>query len=101
MNPYPYLVAWQRGTDIPLAFRQAAASPSPAPAVGAVLVDGTPELDAPPAPDGGLAVPVSYGTQPGTAAPISASTSRGVLAQPRRGPRRARRRAREPHRAGR
>jgi murein DD-endopeptidase MepM/ murein hydrolase activator NlpD len=59
VNPYPYLVAWQRGSDIPLAFRQAAASPSPAPAVGAVLVDGAPELDAPPAPDGGPAVPVS------------------------------------------
>ncbi len=59
VNPYPYLVAWRRGTDIPLAFRQAADSPSPAPAVGAVLVEGTPELDTPAAPDGGMAVPVS------------------------------------------
>jgi murein DD-endopeptidase MepM/ murein hydrolase activator NlpD len=59
VNPYPYLMAWRRGTDIPLAFRQAAASPSPAPSMGAVLVDGTPELDEPTAPDSGLAVPVS------------------------------------------
>jgi murein DD-endopeptidase MepM/ murein hydrolase activator NlpD len=59
VNPYTYLLAWQRGSEIPLAFRQAAASPSPTPAVGAVLVDGTPEIDAPPAPDDGLAVPVS------------------------------------------
>ena len=59
VNPYPYLVAWQRGSDIPLAFRQAATSPTPVPAVGAVLVDGTPELDTPSAPDQGLAIPVS------------------------------------------
>ena len=59
MNPYPYLLAWQRGSDIPLAFRQAAASPSPAPAVGAVLVDGIPEIDTPSDPAPGPAVPVS------------------------------------------
>ncbi len=59
VNPYPYLMAWRRGTGIPLAFRQAATSPSPAPSMGAVLVDGTPELDEPTAPDSGLAVPVS------------------------------------------
>jgi hypothetical protein len=59
VNPYPYLTAWRRGTAIPLAFSQAAASPSPAPSMGAVLVDGTPELDEPTAPDSGLAVPVS------------------------------------------
>jgi hypothetical protein len=59
VNPYPYLVAWQRGTQIPRAFRQAAESPSPAPAIGAVLVDGTPELDVSPVPGDGLAIPVS------------------------------------------
>ena len=59
VNPYPYLVAWQRGTQIPRAFRQAAESPSPAPAIGAVLVDGTPELDVSPVPGDGLATPVS------------------------------------------
>jgi hypothetical protein len=52
-------VAWQRGSEIPLAFRQAATSPSPAPAVGAVLVDGTPEVDEPSGPGSGLAVPVN------------------------------------------
>ena len=59
VDPYPYLVAWQRGSEIPLAFRQAATSPSPAPAVGAVLVDGTPEVDEPAGPGSGLAVPVN------------------------------------------
>jgi hypothetical protein len=59
VNPYPYLLAWQRGSDIPLAFRQAAASPSPAPAVGAVLVDGIPEIDTPSDPAPGPAMPVS------------------------------------------
>ena len=61
VNPYPYLIAWQRGTDIPKAFAQAATSTSPAPASGAVLVDGTPESDEPPPPDGGdgLATPAT------------------------------------------
>ncbi len=59
VNPYPYLIAWQRGSDIPRAFIQAATSPSPAPAVGAVLVDGVPELDIAPAPADGLATPAT------------------------------------------
>ena len=60
VDPYPYLTAWRRGSDIPRAFAQAAAtSPSPAPAVGAVLVDDTPELDAPPAAGDGLATPAT------------------------------------------
>lgn len=59
VNPYPYLVAWQRGSDIPRAFIQAAVSPSPAPAVGAVLVDGTPEIDTAPPADDGLATPAT------------------------------------------
>ncbi len=61
VDPYPYLIAWQRGTDIPKAFAQAATSTSPAPASGAVLVDGTPESDEPPPPDGGdgLATPAT------------------------------------------
>jgi hypothetical protein len=57
VDPYPYLLAWQRGTAIPLAFRQAAASASPAPAVGAVLVQAIPELDVAPAPGDGIATP--------------------------------------------
>lgn len=59
VNPYPYLLAWQRGGDIPRAFAQAATSSSPAPAAGAVLVDGVPEVDAAPAPADGLATPAS------------------------------------------
>lgn len=59
VNPYPYLIAWQRGSDIPRAFVQAATSPSPAPAVGAVLVDGLPELDTAPPPEDGLATPAT------------------------------------------
>jgi murein DD-endopeptidase MepM/ murein hydrolase activator NlpD len=59
VDPYPYLIAWQRGTDIPPAFRQAAISPSPAPAIGAVLVDVTPAIDGDPTPDDGLASPAS------------------------------------------
>ena len=59
VNPYPYLIAWQRGTDIPRAFVQAATSPSPAPAVGAVLVDGLPELDTAPPAENGLATPAT------------------------------------------
>jgi hypothetical protein len=59
VDPYPYLVAWRRGSDIPRAFIQAATSPSPAPAVGAVLVDGTPEIDGAPAADDGLASPAT------------------------------------------
>jgi murein DD-endopeptidase MepM/ murein hydrolase activator NlpD len=59
VDPYPYLIAWERGTDIPPAFRQAAISPSPAPAIGAVLVDISPAIDGDPAPDDGLASPAS------------------------------------------
>ncbi len=59
VNPYPYLVAWERGGDIPRAFLQASASASPAPAAGAVLVDGAPAIDVAPAPPDGLATPAS------------------------------------------
>ena len=59
VDPYPYLIAWQAGTDIPPAFRQAAISPSPAPAIGAVLVDVTPAIEGDPTPDDGLASPAS------------------------------------------
>ncbi len=59
VNPYPFLVAWQRGGDIPRAFTQATVSAAPAPAAGAVLVDGVPEVDAAPRPADGLATPAS------------------------------------------
>jgi murein DD-endopeptidase MepM/ murein hydrolase activator NlpD len=38
VNPYPYLLAWKRGTSISLGFSAAAVSRGQAPAVGAVLV---------------------------------------------------------------
>jgi murein DD-endopeptidase MepM/ murein hydrolase activator NlpD len=42
VDPYPYLVAWQRGTDVALAFTAAVAARGQAPAVGAVLVGSEP-----------------------------------------------------------
>ena len=59
VDPYPYLLAWQRGTDVSRSFAQAAVSTSPVPAVGAVLIDQVPEQDAPADPGDGLAVPVT------------------------------------------
>ncbi len=38
IDPYPYLLAWQRGTSVSLAFSAAVVSRGQAPAVGAVLV---------------------------------------------------------------
>jgi murein DD-endopeptidase MepM/ murein hydrolase activator NlpD len=38
VDPYPYLLAWQRGTDVALAFSAAVVARGQAPAVGAVLV---------------------------------------------------------------
>lgn len=46
INPYPYLTAWERRGDIPLAFRAAAESNGAAPASGAVLVGVEPAADA-------------------------------------------------------
>lgn len=40
VDPYPYLLAWQRGTDVALAFTAATVARGQAPAVGAVLVGG-------------------------------------------------------------
>jgi hypothetical protein len=61
VNPYPYLIAWQRGAPVAQAFRAAerAKGSAPAPATGAVLVGVEPagEEDAPVEGDG-LAVPV-------------------------------------------
>lgn len=44
VDPYPYLLAWQRGTDVALAFTAAVAARGQAPAVGAVLVGQEPRL---------------------------------------------------------
>lgn len=45
VDPYPYLVAWQRGTDVALAFTAAVAARGQAPAVGAVLVGREPPVE--------------------------------------------------------
>jgi murein DD-endopeptidase MepM/ murein hydrolase activator NlpD len=44
VDPYPYLIAWQRGTDVALAFTAAGAARGQAPAVGAVLVGQEPPV---------------------------------------------------------
>ena len=60
VNPYPYLLAWQRGTDVALAFSAATVARGQAPAVGAVLVGGeTGRPDAPTDSGDGLAQAVS------------------------------------------
>ena len=59
VDPYPYLLAWQRGTNVSKSFAQAVVSTSPVPAVGAVLIDQVPEQDAPRGDGAGLAVPVT------------------------------------------
>jgi hypothetical protein len=45
VDPYPYLVAWQRGTDVALAFTAAVTARGQAPAVGAVLVGQEPPVE--------------------------------------------------------
>ena len=59
VDPYPYLLAWQRGTEVSRSFAQAVVSTSPVPAVGAVLIDQVPEQDAPADDGDGLAIPVT------------------------------------------
>lgn len=46
VDPYPYLLAWRRGTDVALAFTAATVANGQAPAVGAVLVGQESRLDA-------------------------------------------------------
>ncbi len=57
VNPYPYLLAWQNGTDIPRAFVAAAFSTGAAPAAGATLVGVERAVDEPPLTEDGLAAP--------------------------------------------
>jgi hypothetical protein len=59
VDPYAYLLAWRRGTDVSRSFAQAVVSTSPVPAVGAVLIDQVPERDAPDGDGDGLATPVT------------------------------------------
>lgn len=60
INPYPFLLAWERGADqVPQAFRDggAPATPEVGAPVGAVLVDAVPETDRPAGPGDGIARP--------------------------------------------
>ncbi|MDH3724622.1 MAG: M23 family metallopeptidase, partial [Thermoleophilia bacterium] len=51
VNPYPYLLAWERGSGVALAFEAATVSTGQAPAAGALLVEITPDRDVLPADD--------------------------------------------------
>ena len=59
VNPYPYLLAWQRRTDVPRAFREATVAVGQVPAAGALVIEITPDRDEPPKSESGLATPVS------------------------------------------
>ncbi len=56
VDPYPYLIAWQRKTQVPQAFQAATVAVGQAPAAGAILVAQTPATDVAPQEDSGLAV---------------------------------------------
>jgi len=56
VDPYPYLIAWQRKTEVPKAFEAATVAVGQAPAAGAILVAQTPARDVAPEDDSGLAV---------------------------------------------
>jgi len=59
LNPYPYLLAWERGAgEVPKAFHGGGDSADPSAPVGAVVVDAIPEVDSPPGPGEGIAIPV-------------------------------------------
>lgn len=59
VNPYPYLLAWERGAgEVPRAFHGGGESADPTAPVGAVVVDAIPEVDTPPGPGEGIAIPV-------------------------------------------
>ena len=47
VDPYPYLLAWRRGTEVSRSFAQAVVSTSPVPAVGAVLIERSRRIDDP------------------------------------------------------
>ncbi|MBI2683899.1 MAG: M23 family metallopeptidase [Actinobacteria bacterium] len=55
VNPYPYLMAWSRSGDLPLAYQAATLGPGSAPAVGALLVASRQAVDDPLASGDGLA----------------------------------------------
>jgi murein DD-endopeptidase MepM/ murein hydrolase activator NlpD len=55
VDPYPYLLAWKRGTSVALGFTAAAAAKGQAPAVGAVLVGQESRVEPFGGPGSGLA----------------------------------------------
>jgi murein DD-endopeptidase MepM/ murein hydrolase activator NlpD len=55
VDPYPYLVAWHRGTSVARAFEAATVAQGQAPAAGAILVGALQDSDRPPGDPGGLA----------------------------------------------
>jgi len=59
VNPYPYLMAWERNADVPRAYVAATVATGHVPAAGALLVGTEAIDDAPPAgASDGLAIPV-------------------------------------------
>ncbi len=59
VNPYPYLLAWERSADVPRAYVAASVATGHVPAAGALLVGTEAIDDAPPAgASDGLAIPV-------------------------------------------
>jgi len=59
VNPYPYLLAWERSADVPRAYVAATVATGHVPAAGALLVGTEAIDDAPPAgASDGLAIPV-------------------------------------------
>ena len=55
INPYPYMIAWSRQADVPLAFKAAAIAPGSAPAAGALLIAYQQTVEEPIGPGDGLA----------------------------------------------
>src|SRR5262249_3042399 len=55
VDPYPYLVAWHRGTGVARAFGAAPVAEGRAPAAGAILVGSLQATDRPPPAPSGLA----------------------------------------------
>ena len=55
VNPYPYLLAWERGGSVALAFKAATVAEGEVPAAGALLVDVSPAQEQLPEDDSGIA----------------------------------------------
>jgi murein DD-endopeptidase MepM/ murein hydrolase activator NlpD len=55
VNPYPYLLAWERGAGVARAFQAATVAQGQVPASGALLVEITPDEEQLPTDDSGIA----------------------------------------------